>query len=80
MKLFPPLRSDEEAEAFVADADLTEYDLSEMVTVRFERVGGADSVVLPHDLLAASRKTAAHLEVSLETFVRLAIERALTAE
>ena len=37
MKPLPVLCSDEEAEAFVADADLTDYDLSEMVAVRFER-------------------------------------------
>lgn len=34
-KKLPVLRSDEEAEAFVADADLTRYDLSGMVTMRF---------------------------------------------
>ena len=32
----PRLRSDEEAERFVAEADLTEYDLSRMRPVRFE--------------------------------------------
>ena len=35
-KKLPELHSDEEAEEFVATADLTEYDLSELRTVRFE--------------------------------------------
>ena len=35
-KLFPKLRTDEEAEDFIANADLTEYDLSELVPIRFE--------------------------------------------
>jgi predicted DNA binding CopG/RHH family protein len=32
----PRLKTDAEAEAFVADADLTDYDLSGMVQARFE--------------------------------------------
>jgi len=35
-KTLPKLRSDEEAEGFVAQSDLTEYDLSGMRIVRFE--------------------------------------------
>ena len=33
---FPELKTDTEAEVFVATADLTDYDLSGMVPVRFE--------------------------------------------
>jgi predicted DNA binding CopG/RHH family protein len=36
MKPLPSLRSDEEAEAFVASADLTDCDLSAMRMVQFE--------------------------------------------
>ena len=35
-KPFPKMRTDEEAEDFTANSDLTEYDLSELVRVRFE--------------------------------------------
>ena len=35
-KPLPELKTDEEAERFVAEADLTEYDLSGMRLVRFE--------------------------------------------
>jgi predicted DNA binding CopG/RHH family protein len=80
MKPLPVLCSDEEAEAFVSDADLTEYDLSEMVAVRFERTVGSGVVVLPDDLLAASRRKAAHLGMPLDAFVRAAIERALAVD
>ena len=35
-KKLPELKTDEEAEAFVEQADLTEYDLSNFKRVRFE--------------------------------------------
>jgi len=35
-KKFPDLRSDEEADGWLQSADLSEYDLSGMKTVRFE--------------------------------------------
>ena len=35
-KEVPRFQTDEEAEAFVASADLSEYDLTDMVPVRFE--------------------------------------------
>jgi predicted DNA binding CopG/RHH family protein len=35
-KKIPTFKTDEEAEDFVANADLTEYDLSGMVPMRFE--------------------------------------------
>jgi hypothetical protein len=35
-KKLPKLQTDEEAEEFVASADLTEYDLSEFRTILFE--------------------------------------------
>ena len=80
MKPFPPLESDEEAEEFVATADLTEYDPSEMVTMDLERTTGSETIVLSDALLVASREKAAHLGIALESFVRSAIERALRAD
>ena len=38
-KKFPDLRSDEEADAWLQSVDLSEYDLSGMKKVRFERTG-----------------------------------------
>jgi len=40
-KTLPKLKSDAAAEAFVAKADLTQYDLSKMTSVRFEEAEGS---------------------------------------
>ena len=79
VKPWPTLTSDAEAEAFVADADLTEYDPAAMVTVTFERRDNNPfaSVKLPEDLVAALRDAAAAAGVSVESFVRTALERAI---
>lgn len=39
LKKVPKFKSDAEAENFVDTADLTEYDLSDLVPVKFEFVG-----------------------------------------
>jgi predicted DNA binding CopG/RHH family protein len=56
----PRLRTDEEAEAFVADADLTEYDLSAFRLVRFELLPKSKRVSLrvPEPLLKAVKERA----------------------
>jgi predicted DNA binding CopG/RHH family protein len=60
-KELPTLISDEEAEAFVADADLTEYDVSTMVPMRFElkRKDKLVNLRLPEQLLEAVHSPAA---------------------
>jgi predicted DNA binding CopG/RHH family protein len=78
-KKLPTLASDEEAEAFVANADLSEYDLSEMVPMRFELKPKDKSVNLrlPEQLLEAVRSRAARAGVPYQRFIRMALERAL---
>lgn len=78
LKPMPPLRSDEEAERFVAEADLTEYDLSGFKPVHFElrRKDKTISLRLPSDLLAAAKKAAARQGVPYQRFMRHAIEQA----
>jgi predicted DNA binding CopG/RHH family protein len=78
-KKLPTLTSDEEAEAFVANADLTEYDLSEMVPMRFELKPKDKSVNLrlPEQLLEAVRSRAARAGIPYQRFIRMALERAL---
>jgi predicted DNA binding CopG/RHH family protein len=51
-KKLPKLTSDEEAEAFVARSDLTEYDLSAMQMVRFEREKSSVFLLFSRILLA----------------------------
>jgi predicted DNA binding CopG/RHH family protein len=61
LKPMPPLNSDEEAERFVAEADLTEYDLSGFEPMRFElrRKDKTVSLRLPSELLDAAKEAAA---------------------
>jgi predicted DNA binding CopG/RHH family protein len=75
----PALRSDKEAEEFVAKSDLTEYDLSEMRTVRFEFQPKSERVNmrLPRLLLDAVKLTAAKAGVPYQRFIRQALEEAV---
>ena len=75
----PTLRTDEEAEDFVANADLTDYDLSGGQVVRFELRPKDKSVNLrlPGALLDAVRGQAAKAGVPYQRFIRMALERAV---
>ena len=75
----PRLSSDKAAEHFVANADLTRYDLSGMVPVRFEFKPKTERVNmrLSKDLLDSVKKRAARAGVSYQRFIRLALERAV---
>ena len=73
------LRSDAEAEAFVANADLTEYDLSDLVPMRFElrRKDKSINLRLPEQLLTAVRVRALKEGVPYQRFIRMVLEQAL---
>ncbi|MGZ9033732.1 MAG: CopG family antitoxin [Rhodospirillales bacterium] len=74
----PNLETDEDAERFVAEANLNDYDLSNMTTIRFRfGVEPGLSVRLPTALLDAVRMKAKACGISYERFIREAIERAL---
>ena len=79
-KPFPDLANDAEAEAFVAQADLTEYDWSDMKPVRFE-FSAKDARInmrLPADLLAAVKEHATREQMPYQRFIRRALESAVT--
>ncbi len=78
-KRFPDFKTDDEAEAFVETADLSEYDFSGMVPVRFElkRKDTSISLRLPEELLDAVRISAKRVGIPYQRFMRLAIERAV---
>jgi predicted DNA binding CopG/RHH family protein len=78
-KRLPALKSDRAAEAFVAEADLSAYDLSEMRLVRYELKpkNRAISVRLPDELLKAVRLRAKRAGVPYQRFIRIALERAV---
>lgn len=74
---WPILTSDEDAERFVEEADLTECDLSQMVPVsyEFEKKAAALNMRLPQGLLDAVKAKAAAKGVPLTQYVRLLIEQ-----
>jgi predicted DNA binding CopG/RHH family protein len=75
----PAFQTDKEAEDFVANADLTEYDLTGGQIVRFE-MRPKDKTVslrLPEKLLEAVRSEARREGVPYQRFIRMAIESAL---
>lgn len=79
-KQLPSLQSEQEAEAFVAEADLTTYDLSGMREVRFEFQAKDERVNmrLPSSLLQAVRASAAKAGMPYQRFIRQALEAAVS--
>jgi predicted DNA binding CopG/RHH family protein len=78
-KKIPTFKSDEEAEAFVASADLTDYDLSGAKLVRFElnQKDKSINLRLPKQLLDAVRSRAKKEKVPYQRYIRMALEQAL---
>lgn len=76
-KKWPELRSDEEAERFVGEADLTEFDFSEMVPANFEfeKKSAALNMRIPHSLLDALKARAKSRGVPFTRYVRMLIEQ-----
>jgi len=76
----PELPSDEAAEAFVAEADLTAFDLSGMRDVRFEFQPKSERVNmrLPRALLDAVKASAERAGVPYQRFIRQALESAVS--
>jgi predicted DNA binding CopG/RHH family protein len=72
----PSLVSDEAAEAFGAEADLTEYDLSGFKPMRFEiePKSAALNMRLPASLLAALKAKAMAKGVPYTRYVRMLLE------
>ena len=75
----PDFKTDAEAEQFVAKADLSEYDLSDMTPVRFElrKKDKAISLRLPEKLYEAVKARAARVGLPYQRVIRMAIEQAL---
>ncbi|MGH7075058.1 MAG: CopG family antitoxin [Stellaceae bacterium] len=81
LKQLPVLTTDEEAEEFVANSDLSEYDLSGMRLVRFEFAPKTERVNmrLPQALLAAVKEAAKTAGIPYQRFIRQALEAAVAA-
>jgi predicted DNA binding CopG/RHH family protein len=78
-KPLPNFASDEEAEDFVATADLTDYDLSGMRFVQFEFQPKDErlNMRLPKSLLDAVKAAAAKAGMPYQRFIRRALETAI---
>lgn len=78
-KKLPRLKTDKEAEVFVATADLTEYDLSVLRPVRFEfqRKDKRVNMRLPESLFEAVKSKAARAGVPYQRFIRQVLEAAV---
>ena len=75
----PRLRSDEAAEKFVAESDLTDFDLSGMKAAQFEFHPKTERVNmrLPRPLLDAVKRSAKKAGIPYQRFIRQAIEKAV---
>jgi len=80
LKKLPVLKTDEAAERFVATADLSEYDLSGMMPVRFEFKPKTERVNMrvSKGLLDSVKARAAREGMSYQRFIRETLERAIT--
>lgn len=78
-KKLPTLRNDSEAEAFVAEANLSEFDLSQMRPMRFEFQPKTERVNmrLPRPLLEAVKASAAKAGMPYQRFIRQTLEIAV---
>lgn len=76
VRQMPSLRNDEAAEAFVSEADLTDYDLSGFKPMRFEiePKSAALNMRLPASLLAALKARAKAKGVPYTRYVRMLLE------
>lgn len=76
LKPMPPLCSEDAAEAFVASANLSEYDLSGFSPMRFEiePKSAALNMRLPASLLAALKAKAKASGVPYTRYVRMLLE------
>lgn len=79
MKKLPKLRTDKAAEDFVANADLTEYDLSGMRVFQFEFEPKTERVNmrLPRTLLDAVKARAAKQGIPYQRYIRQTLESAV---
>jgi len=78
-KPLPTLRSDADAEVFVATADLTNFDLSVMTMVQFEFQPKTERINmrLPQPLRDAVKATAAKAGIPYQRFIRQVLEKAV---
>jgi predicted DNA binding CopG/RHH family protein len=82
LKQFPVLLTDADAERFVDEADLSEYDLSGFKRTKFELIkkDARVNMRLPQPLLAKIKSRAAAEGIPYQRFMRDLMERGLGPE
>ena len=82
LKPFPTFKTDEEAEKFVDEADLSEYDFSQFRPMHFEFAKKSERVNmrLPKALLSAVKDKASHEGIPYQRFIRRALEQAVSPD
>jgi len=75
----PRLRSDRQAEQFIASSDLTQFDLSTLKPTQFEFAPkeARINMRLPGELLSAVKRAAKRRGVPYQRFVRQTLEQAI---
>ncbi|SUS08399.1 conserved hypothetical protein [Candidatus Defluviicoccus seviourii] len=81
-KKIPRFESDEEAEAFVATADLTQYDLTgaRPVHFEFEKKAAQINMRVPRGLLDAVKARAEARGIPYTRFIREILEKAVASQ
>lgn len=79
LKLFPKFETDEEAERFVAEADLSEYDFSQFKPSPFEfdRKSHQVNLRMSASLLMRIKERAEKRGIPYQRFIREILERAV---
>lgn len=79
LKPFPTFQSDKEAEDFVDNADLSEYDFSGFKPMKFElrRKDKQINLRMPEPMVEAVKARAKERGIPYQRFIREAIEKAL---
>ena len=79
LKPIPKLMTDEQAEEFVENADLTEYDLSVFrpAHFEFEKKTARVNMRLPESLLRAVKREAQRRGIPYQRFIRQVLEQAI---
>jgi predicted DNA binding CopG/RHH family protein len=79
MKKLPELKTDNDAEDFIDTADLTEYDLSTLVPMKFEFQKKERSITLrlSDPLLEAIKQEATRSNMPYQRFIRQTLENAV---
>lgn len=76
-KKIPDFATDEEAEEFVATADLSQYDLSDFVVAPIKFARASPNTFVPDELLDRVRKRAEQEGLSPRRFIERVLEDAV---